>query len=152
LQGRLAGVATLAAQFTGLVSYAPFAIVTCLDAPHPAGPRPWREDAAKARRTSPRFGAALANELLPCAYLPSSGLLPHVIRAPGTPPVLVIGSTGDVATPYAQAVRVARDLDQGALLTVDQPGHIAIGTSDCVDEAVTRYLVDGAVPGDGTRC
>jgi pimeloyl-ACP methyl ester carboxylesterase len=152
LAGDLSGVAALAASFTGLVAYAPFAVITCLDSPHPATIRSWRGDAAQAALRSPRFGAALANELLPCAYLPSSGLLPHRIAAPGTPPILVVGSTGDVATPYEQAVRVARNLDHGVLLTVDEPGHVAIGGSECATAAVTRYLVEGTVPDRGADC
>jgi hypothetical protein len=65
---------------------------------------------------------------------------------------LVVGSTGDAATPYEQAVRVADDLESGVLLTVELAGHIALGDSDCADAAITRYLVDLAVPAAGTRC
>ena len=152
LQGDLDGIAEMSTSFTNLVAYAPFAIVTCLDAPHPVGPAQWRRDAAKAAKDSPRFGAALSNELLPCAYLPNSDLDPHSVRAPGTPPILVVGSTGDVATPYTQAVTVADHLQSGVLLTVDIDGHVALGASDCADAAITRYLVDGALPTAGSRC
>ena len=31
-------------------------------------------------------------------------------------------------------------------------GQIAIGASDCADEAIARYLVDGVPPPAGTRC
>ena len=152
LRGDLSGVAALARSFTNLVSYAPFAILSCLDSPHPVGPEEWRLDADGARERSPRFGAALANELLPCAYLPSSGIQPHRVRAPGTPPILVVGSTGDVATPYEKAVAVAERLDSGFLLTVEIQGHIAIGASDCADAAITRYLVDGAIASPVPHC
>jgi pimeloyl-ACP methyl ester carboxylesterase len=152
LHGDDSGIEELARTYEGLVAYAPFALVTCLDAPHESGPKPWAKDAAKAAKVSPRFGAALSNELLPCAYLPQSTYQPHVVAAPGTPPILVVGSTGDVATPYDQAVEVARQLRHGALLTVDLQGHIAIGASDCADQAIARYLVDGTPPPDGTRC
>ena len=110
------------------------------------------KDAAAAAKVSPRFGAALSNELLPCAYLPASSYEPHAVSAPGAPPILVVGSTGDVATPYEQAVAVARRLERGVLLTVELEGHIAIGASDCADEAIARYLVDGVPPPAGTRC
>ncbi len=152
LQGDLDGIAAMSTSFTNLVAYAPFAIVTCLDAPHPVGPAQWRRDAEEAAKDSPRFGAALSNELLPCAYLPNSDLDPHEVRAPGTPPILVVGSTGDVATPYAQAVAVADHLDAGVLLTVEIDGHVALGASDCADAAITRYLVDGTLPAAGSRC
>lgn len=152
LDGDLSAVADLAAWFTSLVAYAPFAIVTCLDSPHPQGFDAWQDAADLAARRSPRFGRMLANELLPCAWWPKGTFEPHSVSAPGTPPVLVVGSTGDAATPYAQAQQVARALDEGALLTVDMDGHIALGDSPCADDAITRYLVDLAVPPPGHRC
>jgi pimeloyl-ACP methyl ester carboxylesterase len=152
LRGDLDGVADLSREFTGLVSYAPFAIVSCLDTSHHQGPEAWRRDAVAAARVSPRFGAALSNELLPCAYLPAGHLGPRHVEAKGTPPILVVGSTGDVATPYDQAVAVAEQLDHGVLLTVDLAGHVAIGASDCAEATMTRYLVDGTPPASGTRC
>lgn len=152
LDGDLAGIGEMARWFTGLVTYAPFAIVTCLDSSHPAGFEAWQEAAARTARRSARFGRIAANELLPCAYWPASTYEPHAVQAPGTPPVLVIGSTGDAATPYDQAVRVADDLDRGALLTVRVDGHIALGDSACATEAATRYLVDLVVPAEGAAC
>jgi pimeloyl-ACP methyl ester carboxylesterase len=142
----------MADSFTGLVAYAPFAIVSCLDSPHPEGAATWRRDARRAARLSSRFGAVLANELLPCAYWPESPGQPHEVNAPGTPPILVLGSTGDVATPFEQARRVARELEDGVLLTIDQAGHVALGASQCAADVATRYLVDLAVPAPGTRC
>lgn len=152
LDGDLAGVAAMARWFTGLVSYAPFAIVTCLDSPHPLGAEAWDQTAARLARASPRFGRIAANELLPCAFWPASTYQPHRIAAPGAPAILVVGSTGDAATPYRQAVRVAADLDAGSLLTVELEGHIALGDSACAGAAVTRYLVDLVTPASGTRC
>lgn len=153
LVGDLSGVAEMARWFTGLVAYTPFAIVTCLDTPHPAGPEAWARAADASVQVSPRFGRVMANELLPCAWWPRSAHHePHRISAPGTPPILVVGSTGDAATPVEQATRVAADLAAGHLLTVDLDGHIAIGDSACADAAVTRYLVDLATPPAGARC
>lgn len=152
LDGDLTGVADLAAWFTSLVAYAPFAIVTCLDSPHPQGFDAWQEAADRAARRSPRFGRMLANELLPCAWWPQGTFEPHPVSAPGTPPVLVVGSTGDAATPYEQAQHVARTLEEGILLTVELDGHIALGDSPCADDAITRYLVELATPPPGHRC
>ncbi len=152
LGGDLGEVAEMARWFTGLVAYAPFALISCLDAPHPMGAEAWRAAAERAVSASPRFGRVAANELLPCAFWPASTNRPHVVRARGAPPTLVIGSTGDAATPFEQAERVAADLDRGALLTVDLAGHIALGDSACAAEAATAYLVDLVTPAAGTRC
>lgn len=152
LEGDLDGVAEMSRWFTALVSWAPFAIVTCLDSAHPVGFEAWQREGDEAAQRSHRFGRIASNELLPCAFWPAATYAPHVVHAPGTPPVLVVGSTGDAATPYDQAVDVARALDQGVLLTAELDGHIALGDSACVDEAVTRYLVDLTTPAPGTLC
>jgi pimeloyl-ACP methyl ester carboxylesterase len=152
LAGDLAGVAEMADWFTALVSYTPFALVTCLDAPHPVGYAAWQDAADRAEATSSRFGRTAANELLPCAFWPPATLRPHRVMAPGAPPILVIGSTGDAATPFEQAERVALDLERGVLLTVELEGHIALGDSACATEAATRYLVDLTTPAAGARC
>lgn len=152
LEGDLRGVADMAGWFTSLVTYAPFALISCLDAPHPIGPAAWEASADRAAVVSPRFGRIVANELLPCSFWPASTHRPHVVKVDGTPPILVIGSTGDAATPFAQAERVASDLDRGALLTVELAGHIALGDSPCATDVATRYLVDLAAPAPGARC
>jgi pimeloyl-ACP methyl ester carboxylesterase len=152
LAGDLGGVADLAAGFTGLVPYAPFAVITCLDSTHPIGFDAWQAAAAPVIRRSPRFGEILANELLPCARWPAGTYEPRPVDAEGSPPILVIGSTGDAATPYEAAVDVAGNLAAGVLLTVQIDGHVAIGDSDCATQQVTRYLVDLAVPAPGARC
>lgn len=152
LGGDLTGVAELARWFTGLVSYVPFALVTCLDAPHPRGFDAWQRDVARARATSPRFGATAANELLPCAYWPPASRQPGPVVAAQAAPILVVGTTGDVATPFRQAEAVAAALRSGVLLRVEAEGHVAIGSDPCVDDAVTRYLVDLAVPGPAATC
>ncbi|MGH9275982.1 MAG: alpha/beta hydrolase [Acidimicrobiales bacterium] len=152
LAGDLRAVAEMARWFTGLVTYAPFALISCLDAAHPMDFDAWQSAADRAASTSPRFGRIAANELLPCAFWPAASLRPQLVRAHGTPPILVIGSTGDAATPYEQAQQVASDLERGVLLTVDLAGHIALGDSPCAAEAATRYLVDLATPAPGARC
>jgi pimeloyl-ACP methyl ester carboxylesterase len=152
LDGDLRGVSDLAGSYTRLVPYAPFAIITCLDGAHPDGYADWQESGDRFARSSPRFGRVLANELLPCAFWPAATYQPQPLDAAGSPPILVIGSTGDAATPYEAAVEVAEQLDQGALLTVELDGHVALGDSDCAAERVTRYLVDLAVPGAGNQC
>jgi pimeloyl-ACP methyl ester carboxylesterase len=146
LAGDLSGVAELAGSFTRLVEYAPFAIVSCLDGPHPEGYAAWQKSAEGLAERSPRFGRVLGNELLPCAFWPAGTYDPVPVDAAGAPPILVVGSTGDAATPYATAVATARRLESGVLLTVELDGHVALGDSDCADAAITRYLVDLAVP------
>ena len=67
-------------------------------------------------------------------------------------PVLVVGTQYDTNTRYQAAVTVANLLPNSALLTLHGWGHTSLLLSHCIDDAVTRYLVDGAVPARGTVC
>jgi len=72
--------------------------------------------------------------------------------ADGAAPILVIGTTGDPATPYDWAVEMAELLSSGVLFTVEAEGHTAFLSVPCVDGVVTDYLVDLELPDDGSSC
>lgn len=73
--------------------------------------------------------------------------------APGAAPILVVGTTGDPATPIESAHKLAHVLDSGVLLIREGEGHTAfIQGNFCIDNAITAFLVDGTVPDDGTEC
>ena len=75
------------------------------------------------------------------------------IKGSGAKPLLVIGGTGDNATPYQQAVSMSQQLTSSVLVTYDGQGHGTYGgKSSCVDKIVVAYLVQGTVPTDGVRC
>ena len=77
----------------------------------------------------------------------------HDIRAAGAPPIVVIGTTRDPATPYEWAVHLADQLESGVLVSRDGDGHTGYNSGNaCVDEAIEDYLVDGTVPEDGLSC
>jgi len=152
LDGDLAPLAELAARYAGLVTYAPYVLVACLDVPHPIGYDAWQRAGDAFEKASPRFGRIAHNDQLPCAFWPQATGEPHDVVAVGAPPALVVGSTGDTATPYDQAVRVASTLESAVLLTVELDGHIALGDSPCADRVITRYLVDLEPPAPGSRC
>lgn len=75
------------------------------------------------------------------------------ITAKGADPILVVGTTGDSATPYEQAVRMARQLEPAGLLTLDGPGHGAVsGGNPCINEVVDKFFADGTLPEEGKTC
>jgi hypothetical protein len=74
------------------------------------------------------------------------------VAAPGSPPILVVGTTNDPATPYAWAVNVAHELSHGVLLTRDGDDHVAYFYSPCLRDYVQAYLVSGVTPAPGTTC
>jgi pimeloyl-ACP methyl ester carboxylesterase len=131
------------------------AAVNCLDLP-PALKSP--ADVEKAipsfEKVSPTFGKALAWSSLSCAYWPvrATG---HAARitAKGAAPILVVGTTRDPATPYAEAKSLASQLSSGHLLTYNGDGHTAYARgSSCIDDAVDAYLLKGKVPSAHKTC
>ena len=78
---------------------------------------------------------------------------PGPLHAAGAPPILVIGTTADPATPYQWAQALASQLEKGVLLTHVGDGHTSLGTgSGCVDGAVTSYLITLAPPAKDSVC
>ena len=131
-----------------------FYAIGCLDGPAPPTVEAVRRLAARAERAAPYFGASTVWLGLPCTLWPA----PPVgkvgpVRAAGAPPILVVGTTDDPATPYESARALARELSSGRLLTFVGEGHTAYGRGDsCIDTKVDLYLTTGALPAPGTRC
>ncbi|MCH0540361.1 alpha/beta fold hydrolase [Streptomyces sp. MUM 203J] len=130
--------------------------VTCAD----FAERPGKEDVARLlpefRKASPVFGEYAAWGLTGCSGWPVAGksLKPEV-AAPGAAPVLVIGVTGDPATPYAGARNLARALGDsvGVDVSLAGEGHGAyFAGSHCLTGLVDDYLLNGEVPERGTAC
>ncbi|MGL5859155.1 MAG: alpha/beta hydrolase [Angustibacter sp.] len=128
--------------------------VNCLDRPDTGGLRGVERSIARFDRASPTWGRYLAWSQLPCAYWPvKMKTKPARITAEGTPPIVVIGTTRDPATPYQWAQGLADQLSQARLVTYDGDGHTAyMRGSRCVDRAVDAYLLRGTPPEDGLRC
>lgn len=101
----------------------------------------------KAPILGPYFGPDYACPTWPVPPVPE----PEPVVAAGAAPILVIGSTGDSATPYEFAQAMAEQLESGVLLTYDGPGHGAYGgRSACVDQAVVRYFTQEPLTEDQT--
>ena len=126
--------------------------VDCADTAPPTLPAV-RADAAAVTATAPIFGALNVNGEAVCSLWPDPGTAPpHALAAPGAPPIVVVGSTGDPITPYVWAEHLAAELVSGRLLTRVGDGHTAYPYSACVRAAVGAYLVALRVPPPGTRC
>ena len=73
--------------------------------------------------------------------------------ATGAAPILVVGATGDPATPIEEAEELADLLESGVLLIRDGDGHTSYFTmNSCITSAIDSFLLDGTVPEDGTEC
>jgi pimeloyl-ACP methyl ester carboxylesterase len=127
--------------------------IDCVDHPVDRDPTTFPGLAASLGTSAPVFGPLLAWGLLGCATWPVPPTrAPAPVDDQGSPPVLVVGTTGDPVTPYAWAVALAHELTGGALLTWQGQSHVAYFYSPCVRAAVQAYLIDGMLPGTGTVC
>ncbi|GAA4361982.1 alpha/beta hydrolase [Angustibacter luteus] len=128
--------------------------VNCLDRPVGDGAADVKAELPTFQRAAPTWGGLLAWGELPCTSwpLPATGK-PHAVTAPGSPPIVVVGTTRDPATPYPWAQGLAEQLSDGHLITYRGDGHTAyMRGSRCVDKAVDAYLLRGTKPKDGLTC
>ncbi|MDR0435542.1 MAG: alpha/beta hydrolase [Propionibacteriaceae bacterium] len=108
----------------------------------------WNESAERA----PFFGRFMGvNMACPVWSTPPA---PQIdFSGAGAPPLLVIGGTGDNATPYEYAKWMAEELESAVLVTRDGVGHGSFGAgSSCIDELVVKFLTQGTVPASGIVC
>ena len=127
--------------------------VTCLDWPAPRDPAAYSAMATRFTAVAPRVGRLLAFNDVECAYWPTPpDRVPAPVTAPGAPPIVLVGSTGDPATPHAWAQDVARQLPSAVLVTRVGEGHTGYLVSACARDAVDAYLLYRTVPRAGLRC
>jgi len=131
-----------------------FYAVSCLDRPDTFTVAEVQQAEDRFADVSPVFGPYLAWSGLPCTIWPvEATAAPGPLTAEGAAPILVVGTTGDPATPYEWAVSLADQLASGVLLTYEGFVHTAYRkNNDCVDDAVDRYLIEGEPPEDGLVC
>jgi pimeloyl-ACP methyl ester carboxylesterase len=132
-----------------------FNAVRCVDAPAPTDPAAWVDADRRMRQVAPFLSYGQFTGYAPrdlCALWPepaTSSPAPAAPVAPGK--VVVVSTTHDPATPYQAGVDLARELG-APLITYEGTQHTVVFNGDqCVDSAVTSYLVDGVVPGN-LRC
>ncbi|HEX7743783.1 MAG TPA: alpha/beta hydrolase [Micromonosporaceae bacterium] len=126
--------------------------VNCADQQERVSRERIRELQAQWRSRYPLFGPTLAVGMLSCTEWPGQRDPYPTGPATGAPPILVVGTTGDPATPYEQTPKLADMLGVGRVLTWEGEGHTAYPQTLCVTEAVDRYLIDLTLPPEGKRC
>ncbi|MEU0201787.1 MULTISPECIES: alpha/beta hydrolase [unclassified Streptomyces] len=132
-------------------------VISCLDDRQRPTAAETKKLLPQFEKISPVFGTFLGWDTAGWCHdwpVPGQHDTPEVSAA-GSAPILVVGNTGDPATPYEGARRMADELGKGVgvLLTWRGQGHGAYGSgSDCVDSTVNAFLLDGSVPKDGKVC
>ncbi|MFC0554185.1 alpha/beta hydrolase [Planotetraspora thailandica] len=128
--------------------------INCVDHAFPKGAEAYEKAADAAAKVAPHFGSFVMWGSFPCSYWPVKPTGDDKpVTAEGAPPILVVGTVRDPATPYAWAKGLASELKSGLLLGYDGDGHTAYRTgSTCVDAAVDDYLIALKTPKNGTVC
>jgi len=126
--------------------------ITCLDnGPTTELPDVFEKDF---ETKSPYFGRALAWSEAGCLNWPVTGeKLSKVVTASGAPPIIVIGTTHDPATPDVWARALASQLTSGIYVNFNGDGHTAyMSGSKCINTLVDEFILNNVIPEEGTRC
>lgn len=129
--------------------------VNCLDSRAKADAASLNKANAEVMKISPTLGRYWQDSGLGCADWPYPvAKRPSSWAAKGSAPILVIGTTGDPATPYSQAQNLANNiLSNAKLLTYVGEGHTAYGRSNsCIANTVDDYFVKNVVLTENKRC
>jgi pimeloyl-ACP methyl ester carboxylesterase len=129
--------------------------VNCMDSRSDVDPESLEAANEEVMKTSPTLGRYWQSSGLSCADWPYPvAKQPDSWAAKGSAPILVIGTTGDPATPYSQSKALATNIFENAmLLTYVGEGHTAYGRSnECVANAVDDYFIKNVVFTENKRC
>ena len=131
-----------------------FSAINCLDYPMVSDPAAMRAEEQRLRQASPTLGYFFAYGGTNCVDWPYDSVrTPAPVEYTGDSPIVVIGTTGDPATPVEWAASLRKQLGNASLMTWQGEGHTAYGRANsCLEDAVDSYLVDGKVPADNTVC
>jgi pimeloyl-ACP methyl ester carboxylesterase len=131
-----------------------FSAINCLDYPMVSDTDAMRAEEQRLRQASPTLGYFFAYGGTNCVDWPyDSKRTPAPVEYTGKAPIVVIGTTGDPATPVEWSASLRKQLGNASLMTWQGEGHTAYGRANsCLEDAVDSYLVEGKVPADNTVC
>lgn len=128
-----------------------FLAISCLDDRDVATVEEVEEYVDEFVAVAPRLGANFAYGYS-CVLWPVDAVTRVAITGKGAGPIVVVGTTGDAATPLSSSRNMARALEQGVLVVVEADQHTGYGANACIVDVVDRYLIDLVVPDNEKRC
>jgi pimeloyl-ACP methyl ester carboxylesterase len=130
-----------------------FLSIVCNDTPWPGDRGSLLADSQRLGEAYPLLGwRALA---MPCVFWNRPAVELRTPTGAGVPPVLMVQTERDPATPIEGALTAHQHFAGSRLLTViDEGDHgsYALGGNECVNDVVEAYLVDGVLPEVGRTC
>jgi pimeloyl-ACP methyl ester carboxylesterase len=130
-----------------------FQVISCQDMAERATVEEEDSLAARYREVAPRTAPGTTGSYF-CTFFPRA-IDPEIpVTAKGAGPILVMGTTGDPATPLEGTRRMAEALEDGRLVVVTAEGHTGYSVGKCSAKVIEEYLIDpaGKAPDDGTEC
>ncbi len=133
------------------------AIIYCLDMQRVSTLSEIKENAKLFAKTAPVFGPYVAYGGIACNYISRknspANLSGGLVSTRTANPIVIVGTTRDPATPYKWALSLHKYLQGSVLISLDADGHTGHNRgSSCVDDAVDKYLLTGAVPAKNLAC
>jgi pimeloyl-ACP methyl ester carboxylesterase len=123
--------------------------ISCLDSRADSSMSAMLEENQRLLESAPLLGRYWQFAALRCEQWPHEEAKPlSNYSAKGAETILVIGTTGDPATPYSQAVSLAKSiLEKAVLLTYQGEGHTIYGQNNaCINQAVDEFFLRGKIP------
>ena len=128
-----------------------FLAISCLDDPGATSTEEVDSHIEEFIAAAPRLGGNFAYGYS-CALWPVKQADKVTITGKGAGPIIVVGTTGDAATPLDSTRKMAKGLEQGILIVVDANQHTGYGANNCVVKAVDDYLIKLIVPANELTC
>jgi len=130
-----------------------FNAISCADYPATTDPAVIAQQNQALIAASPTVGPYWTYGDIACSqWVYPSKRVPAAVSAAGSDPILVVGTTGDPATPYKWAQALSSQLENGHLVTFQGEGHTAYNSSSCVASTVDAYFLQGTVPASDPDC
>jgi pimeloyl-ACP methyl ester carboxylesterase len=122
------------------------AVIDCLDVDEPRTVVEIKRDAKVFVEKAPLFGPYLAYGGLTCKFFGQSQEV-EISPTQTTNPIVIIGTTGDPATPYEWAQGLNKLLTNSVLVSLTGEGHTGQGQGNaCVDDQIDDFYLTGKVP------
>ena len=128
-----------------------FLAISCLDDPGASSVKDVDSYIEDFIAAAPRLGGNFAYGYS-CALWPVKQAAKVTITGKGAGPIVVVGTTGDAATPLDSTRKMAQSLEKGILIVVDANQHTGYGANNCVVKAVDDYLIELTIPTNETTC
>ncbi|QHC24118.1 alpha/beta hydrolase [Streptomyces sp. GS7] len=148
-------LADKAANITAENGNAVYTAVECTDTKWPTSWQKWDRDNTRVNQRAPFMTWSNAWMNLPCASWPVKQQTPvNVTTGKGLPPVLIVQSTRDAATPYDGAVELHKRFAGSRMITERGAGsHGVTGlVNPCINKRVDAYFLEGKTDPKDVTC